>query len=94
LRFFLRFRLIAALLFFAALGLTYLIFQRVAQGLCAQRRPGIFHNRGAERRPGPRLNTPRGIGQQVQHILQDIPKCAAFSRSRASASAASASNQL
>jgi hydrophobic/amphiphilic exporter-1 (mainly G- bacteria), HAE1 family len=73
LRLFLRFRWIAALLFLGALGLTYLIFQRVPKGFVPNEDQGYFII-AVQAPSGASLEYTKGIGQQVQKILQDIPE--------------------
>jgi HAE1 family hydrophobic/amphiphilic exporter-1 len=92
LRFFLRFRLIAALLFFAALGLTYLIFQRVPKGFVPNEDQGYFII-AVQAPSGASLEYTRGIGQQVQHILQDIPEVRGIFAIAGFSFSGSASNQ-
>jgi HAE1 family hydrophobic/amphiphilic exporter-1 len=73
LRVFLRFRWIAALLFLGALGLTYLIFQRVPKGFVPNEDQGYFII-AVQAPSGASLEYTKGISQQVQKILQDIPE--------------------
>ena len=92
LRFFLRFRLIAAVLFFAALGLTYLVFQRVPKGFVPNEDQGYFII-AVQAPSGASLEYTRGIGQQVQHILQDIPEVRGIFAIAGFSFSGSASNQ-
>jgi hydrophobic/amphiphilic exporter-1 (mainly G- bacteria), HAE1 family len=73
LRLFLRFRLVAALLFFALLGLTYVMFQRVPKGFVPNEDQGYFII-AVQAPSGASLEYTEGITQQVQKILQDIPE--------------------
>src|SRR6266446_5730057 len=73
LRGFLRFRLVAVMLFFGALGLTYLIFQRVPKGFVPSEDQGYFII-AVQAPSGASLEYTKRIGQQIQHILQDIPE--------------------
>ncbi len=73
LRVFLRFRLIAVMLFFVALGLTYFMFQRVPKGFVPSEDQGYFII-AVQAPSGASLEYTKGIGQQIQHILQDIPE--------------------
>ena len=73
LRGFLRFRLVAVVLFFAALGLTYLIFQRVPKGFVPNEDQGYFII-ALQSPSGASLEYTKRITQQVQGILQDIPE--------------------
>src|ERR1700682_4529582 len=73
LRLFLRFRLIAAVLFFGALGLTYLVFQRVPKGFVPNEDQGYFII-AVQAPSGASLEYTKRIGQQIQGILQDIPE--------------------
>ena len=92
LRFFLRFRLIAAVLFFAALGLTYLVFQRVPKGFVPNEDQGYFII-AVQAPSGASLEYTRAIGQQVQHILQDIPEVRGIFAIAGFSFSGSASNQ-
>jgi HAE1 family hydrophobic/amphiphilic exporter-1 len=73
LRLFLRFRLIAAVLFFAALGLTYFMFQHVPKGFVPNEDQGYFII-AVQAPSGASLEYTEGITQQVQQILQNIPE--------------------
>ncbi len=73
LRGFLRFRLIAAVLFFAALGLTALIFQRVPRGFVPNEDQGYFII-AVQAPSGASLEYTKAIGKQIQRILQDVPE--------------------
>jgi HAE1 family hydrophobic/amphiphilic exporter-1 len=73
LRLFLRFRLAAALLFFAALGLTYVMFQHVPKGFVPNEDQGYFII-AVQAPSGASLEYTEGITQQVQQILQNIPE--------------------
>ena len=92
LRFFLRFRLIAAVLFFVALGLTYLVFQRVPKGFVPNEDQGYFII-AVQAPSGASLEYTKGIGQQVQHILQDIPEVRGIFAITGFSFSGSASNQ-
>ena len=92
LRFFLRFRLIAAVLFFGALGLTYLVFQRVPKGFVPNEDQGYFII-AVQAPSGASLEYTKGIGQQVQHILQDIPEVRGIFAIAGFSFSGSASNQ-
>src|SRR6266436_4855390 len=73
LRLFLRFRLVAVLLFFGALSMTYLVFQRVPKGFVPNEDQGYFII-AVQAPSGASLEYTKGIGQQIQTILQDIPE--------------------
>src|SRR5271165_2188048 len=73
LRGFLRFRLVAVILFFAGLGLTYLIFQRVPKGFVPGEDQGYFII-AVQAPSGASLEYTKGIGQQVERILKDVPE--------------------
>jgi len=73
LRGFLRFRLIAAVLFFAALGLTALVFQRVPRGFVPNEDQGYFII-AVQAPSGASLEYTKAIGKQIQRILQDVPE--------------------
>ena len=73
LRLFLRIKLIAALLFFVALGLTYLVFQRVPKGFVPNEDQGYFII-AVQAPSGASLEYTKRIGEQVQKILQDVPE--------------------
>ena len=73
LRLFLRIKLIAAVLFLGALGLTFLVFQRVPKGFVPNEDQGYFII-AVQAPSGASLEYTRDIGQQVQKILQDIPE--------------------
>ena len=92
LRFFLRFRLIAAVLFFAGLGLTYLVFQRVPKGFVPNEDQGYFII-ALQAPSGASLEYTKGIGQQIQHILQDIPEVRGIFAVSGFSFSGSASNQ-
>jgi HAE1 family hydrophobic/amphiphilic exporter-1 len=92
LRFFLRFRLIAAVLFFAALGLTYLILQRVPKGFVPNEDQGYFII-AVQAPSGASLEYTKGIGQQIQHVLQDIPEVRGIFAVSGFSFSGSASNQ-
>ena len=73
LRLFLRIKFIAAILFLGALGLTYLVFQRVPKGFVPSEDQGYFII-AVQAPAGASLEYTKRIGQQVQKILQDIPE--------------------
>ncbi len=73
LRLFLRIKFIAAVLFLGALGLTYLVFQRVPKGFVPSEDQGYFII-AVQAPSGASLEYTKRIGQQVQGILQDIPE--------------------
>jgi hydrophobic/amphiphilic exporter-1 (mainly G- bacteria), HAE1 family len=73
LRGFLRFRLVAVVLFLAGLGLTYLIFQRVPKGFVPNEDQGYFII-AVQAPSGASLEYTKGIGKQIQTILSDIPE--------------------
>src|SRR5882762_2683342 len=73
LRLFLRIKLIAAVLFLGALGLSYLVFQRVPKGFVPNEDQGYFII-AVQAPSGASLEYTKRIGQQIQKILQDIPE--------------------
>src|SRR6185436_16364168 len=77
---------------FAALGLTYLIFQRVPKGFVPNEDQGYFII-AVQAPSGASLEYTRGIGQQVQHILQDISEVRGIFAIAGFSFSGSASNQ-
>src|SRR5450631_196765 len=92
LRVFLRFRWIAALLFLGALGLTYLVFQRVPKGFVPSEDQGYFII-AVQAPSGASLEYTKGIAQQVQKILQDVPEVEGIFAISGFSFSGSASNQ-
>src|SRR6266478_5509247 len=73
LRVFLRFRLVAVILFLAGLGLTYLIFQRVPKGFVPNEDQGYFIIL-VQSPSGASLEYTRNIGKQLTQILNKVPE--------------------
>ena len=73
LRVFLRFRLVAVILFLVGLGLTYLIFQRVPKGFVPNEDQGYFIIL-VQSPSGASLEYTRNIGKQVTGILNKVPE--------------------
>src|SRR5438105_2669744 len=73
LRVFLRFRLIAVVLFLVGLGLTYLIFQRVPRGFVPNEDQGYFIIL-VQSPSGASLEYTRNIGIQLTQILNKVPE--------------------
>jgi hydrophobic/amphiphilic exporter-1 (mainly G- bacteria), HAE1 family len=73
LRGFLRFRLVAVVLFFAGLGLTYLVFQRVPTGFVPDEDQGYFMI-VVQAPAGASLEYTGSIGQQINTILRKQPE--------------------
>jgi len=73
LRAFLRFRLVAAILFLTGLGLTYLIFQRVPRGFVPNEDQGYFIIL-VQSPSGASLEYTRNIGIQLTQILNKVPE--------------------
>jgi HAE1 family hydrophobic/amphiphilic exporter-1 len=73
LRGWLRFRRVAVVLFFAALGLTYLVFERVPRGFVPNEDQGYFII-AVQAPSGASLEYTKGIGQQIQHLLEATPE--------------------
>jgi hydrophobic/amphiphilic exporter-1 (mainly G- bacteria), HAE1 family len=92
LRLFLRIKLIAAVLFLGALGLTFLVFQRVPKGFVPNEDQGYFII-AVQAPSGASLEYTRDIGQQVQKILQDIPEVEGIFAIAGFSFSGSASNQ-
>jgi len=73
LRFILNYKFVAALLFFAGLGLTYYVFTRVPSGFVPDEDQGYFII--VVRAPsGASLEYTKSINQQVAHILAGVPE--------------------
>jgi hydrophobic/amphiphilic exporter-1 (mainly G- bacteria), HAE1 family len=73
LRRFLEYRLVAVVLFFAGLGLTYFIFQRVPKGFVPNEDQGYFII-AVQAPPGASIEYTKGIGNQVEQILAKHPE--------------------
>src|SRR6202045_648036 len=73
LRGFLRFRLIAAVLFFAGLGLTFFAFTRVPRGFVPDEDQGYFIV-VVQAPSGASLEYTKAIGKQVSDRLADVPE--------------------
>jgi HAE1 family hydrophobic/amphiphilic exporter-1 len=69
----LKFRLVAVVLFFAGLGLTYLIFQRVPKGFVPNEDQGYFII-AVQAPSGASLEYTKAICTQIQKILADVPE--------------------
>ena len=92
LRLFLRFGWSRRVLFFVALGLTYLVFQHVPKGFVPNEDQGYFII--AMQAPSGRVaGIHEGIGQQVQQILQDVPEVEGIFAISGFSFSGSASNQ-
>jgi len=70
---FLRFRLVAVLLFFAGLGLTYVVFQRVPKGFVPNEDQGWFMIL-VQAPSGASLEYTRSIGEQVNAVIMKQPE--------------------
>ncbi len=73
LRGFLRLRLVAVILFFGGLGLTYLVFQRGPKGFVPNEDQGYFII-AVQAPSGASLEYTKRVGQDIQHILENIPE--------------------
>jgi hydrophobic/amphiphilic exporter-1 (mainly G- bacteria), HAE1 family len=73
LRGFLRIRVVAVVLFFAGLGLTYVVFQHVPTGFVPNEDQGYFMIL-VQAPPGASLEYTRNIGHQVYEILKKQPE--------------------
>ncbi len=73
LRWFLRFRWIAVILFLAGLGLTYVIYQRVPKGFVPDEDQGYFVV-AVQAPPGASLQYTKNIERQVLKIVKDLPE--------------------
>jgi len=73
LRAFLRLRLIAVMLFFAGLGLTYIVFQRVPKGFVPNEDQG-YAIIAVQAPAGASLEYTMDIGQQIQGVLGKVPE--------------------
>ncbi|HXJ87618.1 MAG TPA: multidrug efflux RND transporter permease subunit [Candidatus Binatia bacterium] len=73
LRFILNYKLVAALLFFVGLGLTYFVFTRVPSGFVPDEDQGYFIV-VVQAPSGASLEYTKSINQQVTHILASIPE--------------------
>ena len=73
LRVFLRFRLVAVVIFLIGLGLTYVIFQRVPRGFVPNEDQGYFIIL-VQSPSGASLEYTRNIGKQLTQILNKVPE--------------------
>lgn len=73
LRGFLRLRVVAVILFFAGLGLTYFVLQRVPRGFVPNEDDGYFII-SVQAPPGASLEYTENIGTQIQAALKDVPE--------------------
>ncbi len=73
LRGFLRIRWVAVVLFFAGLGLTYFVFQRVPRSFVPNEDEGYFFI-AIQAPPGASVEYTKNIGEQVQQALKGIPE--------------------
>ena len=71
--FFLNYKLVASLLFFAGLGLTYLVFTRVPTGFVPDEDQGYFII-VIQAPSGASLEYTGAIGKQVSDLLADVPE--------------------
>ncbi len=92
LRVLLRFKLVAAVLFLGALGLTYVVFQRVPKGFVPSEDQGYFII-AVQAPSGASLEYTKHINQQIQGILQDIPEVEGIFAIAGFSFSGSASNQ-
>ncbi len=73
LRFFLNYKLVAALLFLAGLGLTFFVFTRVPTGFVPDEDQGYFII-VIQAPSGASLEYTKAIGKQVANLLADVPE--------------------
>jgi HAE1 family hydrophobic/amphiphilic exporter-1 len=73
LRGFLKLRLVAVILFFAGLGVTYFVFQQVPKGFVPNEDLGYFII-AIQSPPGASLEYTKNIGKQVQGVLRSAPE--------------------
>src|ERR1022692_2592835 len=73
LRFFLNFKMVAALIFLAGLGLTFFVFTRVTTGFVPDEDQGYFII-VIQAPSGASLEYTKGIGKQVAALLADVPE--------------------
>ncbi len=73
LRFFLNFKMVAALIFLAGLGLTFFVFTRVPTGFVPDEDQGYFII-VIQAPSGASLEYTKGIGKQVAALLADVPE--------------------
>jgi HAE1 family hydrophobic/amphiphilic exporter-1 len=77
LRSFLRFRLVAVILFIAGLGLTYYVFQRVPKGFVPNEDQGYFMII-VQSPSGASLQYTREIEDQIYALIKDTPEASGF----------------
>jgi len=70
---FLEYRWVAVILFFAGLGLTYFVFQRVPKGFVPNEDQGYFII-AVQAPSGASLSYTRKIGQQISKIIANVPE--------------------
>jgi HAE1 family hydrophobic/amphiphilic exporter-1 len=70
---FLEYRWVAVILFFAGLGLTYFVFQRVPKGFVPNEDQGYFII-AVQAPSGASLNYTRKIGEQINQVLKNVPE--------------------
>jgi HAE1 family hydrophobic/amphiphilic exporter-1 len=70
---FLEYRWVAVILFFAGLGLTYFVFQRVPKGFVPNEDQGYFII-AVEAPSGASLSYTKRIGQQISKIIANVPE--------------------
>jgi hydrophobic/amphiphilic exporter-1 (mainly G- bacteria), HAE1 family len=70
---FLEYRWVAVILFFAGLGLTYFVFQRVPKGFVPNEDQGYFII-AVQAPSGASLSYTRKIGQQISKIMANVPE--------------------
>jgi HAE1 family hydrophobic/amphiphilic exporter-1 len=70
---FLEYRWVAVILFFAGLGLTYFVFQRVPKGFVPNEDQGYFII-AVQGPSGASLNYTRKIGEQINQVLKNVPE--------------------
>ena len=70
---FLEYRWLAVMLFFAGLGTTYIVFQRVPKGFVPNEDQGYFII-AVQAPSGASLNYTKRIGQQITRIIEKVPE--------------------
>jgi HAE1 family hydrophobic/amphiphilic exporter-1 len=88
----LKYKLVMMLLFFAGLGATYLVFQRVPKGFVPDEDQGYFII-VVQAPSGASLEYTKAIGTQVSNMLQDVPEASGTFSVAGFSFSGSASNQ-
>ncbi len=70
---FLEYRRVAVILFFAGLGLTYFVFQRVPKGFVPNEDQGYFII-AVQAPSGASLSYTKKIGEQITNVLKNVPE--------------------